>query len=175
MSRMGFKRSVVDCDFSTLTLPSPDPACLCCTGGATLSEMGALACRGSEELVPCAVEADSSSVSALTTPSTRGFLEFFGLDGEGLGASAPEEGLEITLRFLLASAASLACRRCPSSSAFLRGHIHLSNATMTPLQNLLSTGVADFNLNKIVLLIPEAANGKTSTGTSSLYISATKD
>ena len=46
---------------------------------------------------------------------------------------------------------------------------------MTPFQNLPSTGVADFNLNKILLLIPEAANSKTSTGTSSLYISATKD
>ena len=121
------------------------------------------------------MEAVSSSVSALTTPSTRGFLEFFGLDGEGFDASAPEEGLEIMLRFLLASAVSLACRRCPSSYACLRGRIHLSNATMTPFQNLPSTGVADFNLNKILLLIPEAANSKTSTRTSSLYISATKD
>ena len=32
---------------------------------------------------------------------------------------------------------------------------------MTPFQNLPSTGVADFNLNNILLLIPEAANSKT--------------
>ena len=117
------------------------------------------------------MEAVSSSVSALTTPSTRGFLEFFGLDGEGLDASAPEEGLEITLRFLLASAASSACRRCPSSSACLRGRIHLSNATMTPFQNLPSTGVADFNLSKILLLIPETANSNSNRNILTVHLS----
>ena len=46
---------------------------------------------------------------------------------------------------------------------------------MTPFENLPSTGVADFNLNNILLTIPEAANSKTSTRTSLPYISATKD
>ena len=51
----------------------------------------------------------------------------------------------------------------------------MSNATITPLQNLPSTGVADFSLGKMSFVIPEAANSKSSTRTSALYISATKD
>ena len=46
---------------------------------------------------------------------------------------------------------------------------------MTLFQNPPSTGVAYFNLCRMLFRIPKAANSKTLTRTSSLYSSAIKD